>query len=179
MKLYTSNSIGAKSIDLFHSVYSTFAEPVLPYLQTPYSIVSPYLAQADSLGNKSLDTVDTHFPAVKSTDFESLKSSAFNLAHFPFKVAGEGRDYVTGTYQDEYKKTGGQGITTTGKAVISTEMRIVAETMRKVADYLGPKKDQAEAEYEKMKSLGADKVQKAKKSAQDKQAQMKEQVNSH
>ncbi|KAI9722824.1 MAG: hypothetical protein M1828_004390 [Chrysothrix sp. TS-e1954] len=178
-KMFQQNSLGAKTIGLYQNLYSTIAEPVFPYLQTPFSIVSPYVAQVDSLGNKSLDHVDTHFPAIKSIDVDYLKSSAFNIANFPFKIAGESRDYVTGTYQDEYTKTGGQGLATTGKAVVSTELRIVSEAMHAVADYIRPQKEKAQAEIDNLRNMGAEKLQKTKQAAQEKQGQAKQQVNSH
>ena len=84
---------------------------------------------------------------------------------------------MTETYQDEYNKTGGQGLATTGKAVISTELRIASEAMHAAADYIKPQKEKAQAEIDNLRNLGAEKLQKTKKAAQDKQSQAKDQVN--
>ena len=181
--MYQKNSLGAKSINTAQSFYQTFAEPIVPYLQTPYSIVSPYLAKADSLGDSSLSTVDSHFPALKSTNMEKLRGTAYDAANFPFKLAGDSKTYVFRTYDDEYKKIGGEGLPTTAKAFVSTQLRIVSDVFHAVGDYLEPKKEQLQAEYEKAKSTGADRIQKTKKAASDKKDELvnkqQQMVNSH
>lgn len=176
MKMYQQNSLGAKSISATQSFYSNFAQPFFPYFQTPYSVVSPYLAKADSLGDSSLNSVDNHFPALKSTNMEKLRGTASDAAHYPFKLAGNGRDYVFSTYDDEYKKVGGEGIQTTAKAIVSTQLRIASDAFHAAGDYIEPKKQQFQAEVEKAKKTGSDKIQKAKKGAHEKQDAM---VNSH
>lgn len=152
---------------------TNFVDPVKPYLQTPYSIVSPYLETVDGFGDRSLSTIDDHFPALKSTDFEKLKGTAYDIASFPFKVAGNTRDYAFNTYNDEYKKTGGQGLATSGKALISTQMRIVAEGLHAIGDYMGPKKDELQENLEKVKKTGLEKKEQAKGFTQEKADQTK------
>ena len=155
------------SIDIFNSAYHNFAAPILRNLQGPYSIIAPYVQKADEIGNSTLDTVDNQVPAIKKTDMETLKSHAFDVAHFPFKVASESKDYVFSTYNNEYKKTGGNGLLTTGKAILSTELRITADAIHKVADLLGPRGKQLEEQLEHLTQMGADKASQVKRTAED------------
>lgn len=173
LKTYQSNSLGAKTISAYNSAYTTFVDPVKPYLQTPYSIVSPYLETVDGFGDRSLSTIDNHFPALKSTDFEKLKGTTYDVVSFPFKVAGSTRDYAFTTYNDEYKKTGGEGVVTSGKALISTQIRIAAEALQAIGNFLGPKKDDLQANYEKVKKNGLEKVGQAQSYATEKTNQAK------
>lgn len=172
LQFYQNNSLGAKSIQAIHSIYHTFAEPVVPYLQTPYSIAHPYLQRADSFGDESLTTIDNHFPALKSTNYEKLKSGAVSVAYYPFEVAGKTKNYVFTTYEDESKKVGGEGVVAFGKSVVSTELRIVSEAMQATAEFIKPKKDALEEKYEEAKKAGSQQAHRAKKVAQDKADQM-------
>lgn len=165
--MYENNPLGAKSIEIFNSAYHNIAEPILRKLRGPYSIIAPYVQKADQIGNSTLDTVDNQVPAIKKTDIETLKSHAFDMAHFPFKVASESKDYVFSTYNDEYEKTGGNGLITAGKAILSTELRITADAFHKVADLLGPRGKQMEDQLEHLKQIGAEKASHAKKTADD------------
>lgn len=157
MSVYKSNSLGQKSIDLYSQAYDSFAKPVVPYFQTPYSYVAPYLGKADQFGNSALDSVDSHFPAVTKTNIDNLRENIVATIHYPFKVAGEGKDYVFSTYNDEYKKTGGEGLFNAGKAVLTTELRIVADALHRAGDFFGPQRDELEAQYNKYKKIGEDK----------------------
>ena len=183
ISMYQKNSLGAKSIATFQSLYNRFGQPILPYLQTPYSIISPYLAKADTFGDSSLKAVDDRFPALKSTNFEKLKGTASDYAHYPFQLAGDGKGYVTKTYDEEYSRAGGQGLGTTGKAMVSTQVHITSDFLEAVSSYLRPKKDELQAEFEKTKKAGSEKVQKTKKMAQEKQDDLlhkqPQMVNSH
>jgi len=165
--MYQQNPLGAMSIDIFNSAYHNFAAPILRNLQGPYSIIAPYVQKADEIGNSTLETVDNQVPAIKKTDMETLKSRAFDVAHFPFKVASESKDYVFSTYNDEYNKTGGNGLITTGKAILSTELRITADAIHKVADMLGPRGKQMEEQFEHLAQMGAEKASQVKKTAED------------
>lgn len=150
--VYQNNTIGAHSISLFNSFYATFAEPVLPYLRTPYSVVAPYLVQVDAFGDSTLSHVDHHFPAVKQTNLEDVKNTTvFRTAGYPFKIAGDSKDYVFKTYEDEYQKIGGQGIVTAGMAIVSTELRIASDAMHAFADFIGPKKEEAKKQFHEAK----------------------------
>lgn len=122
----------------------------MPYLRTPYSYAAPYLNKADDLADKSLGTVETHFPLIKQ-DTSTVWDATVSLALWPFTLAGKGKDYVLGTYGDEYNKTAnsskrGAGLTTVVLAVISTELKITSDALQVVADYLGPKKEQAKSQ---------------------------------
>jgi len=112
----------------------------MPYLQRPYSYVAPYVAKADEIADSSLGRVDNTFPIVKE-DTEKIKGTVMDYALFPLRVAGQSKDYLLSTYNDEYQKTGGQGLVTTAKAVISTELKVTADIFQMVADFLGPKKE--------------------------------------
>ena len=130
------------------------------------------MERADSFGDSSLDTIDNHFPSLKSTDFEKLRGNAQHAAYYPFELVGNTRDYVFSTYEDESKKVGGDGVVGFVKAVVSTELRIASEFMHAAAEYIGPKKDELEGKYEQTKKDASEKVQRAKKTAQNKADQV-------
>ena len=111
--------------------------PVLPYLSTPISIASPYLKQADKLGDSSLNTIDGYVPALKYEGFEQLRERAAGMAGWPLKVLGEGREYVGKVYKEENGKVGGEGLVKVGKSVLSTELRIVAEGLGELKNLVG------------------------------------------
>jgi len=141
VKTYKTNHYGAKSIDLAQVLYDRLGSPIVPYLRTPYSIVAPYLNKADSLADSGLTKVDERFPVVKE-DTSTLTNKAKGVVFFPVTVAGHGRDYVVLTYNDEYKKTGGdKSAVHTAKALLSTELRIAFEAYGYVANLLRQKKD--------------------------------------
>ena len=120
---------------------------MVPYLRTPYSYAAPYVAKADSLADKGLEQVDTHFPIVKE-DTVTIKDTVLNYALFPFKVAGESRDYVLHTWDDEYNKTAsrnnrGKGLSTSVLALISTQLKIFSDGLNVFAEWVGPKQEEA------------------------------------
>jgi len=123
-------------------------------------MIAPYVSAADNIGAQSLDSVDSHFPAIKNTELNTLKDHAFGVAQLPFALAGQGRDYVFATYDDEWSKVGGGGLVKTGKAMLSTELRIAVEGYQKVAGVLGPK-------VEKVKKTGVEKGQQVKDKADE------------
>ena len=124
LEFYKSHPYGAKSLSLFQQTYARFISPLHPYLQTPYSYLSPYLSRADELGDNGLSKVETTFPIVKE-DTDKLKETVLSFAGLPLAIAGQGRDYVLGAWQDQYQKTGGEdGIVKTAKALLSTELKI-------------------------------------------------------
>lgn len=114
----------------------------MPYLQGPYSYVAPYVAKADEIADSSLGKVDNTFPIVRE-DTEKIRGTVVDYALFPLRVAGQSKDYLVATYNDEYRKTGGRGLVTTAKAMISTELKVTADFFQMVADFLGPKKEAA------------------------------------
>jgi len=138
---YKTNPYGAKSLDLVIVIYDKFGSPIVPYLRTPYSIVAPYLNKADTLADSGLCKVDERFPVVKE-DTSKITSTVKGYAFYPVQVAGQGRDYVIATYDDEYKKTGGdKSMVHTAKALLSTELRIAFEAYGWVAQLLRQKKE--------------------------------------
>lgn len=53
----------------------------------------------------------------------------------PFALAGKGREYVVGTWQDEYSKTRGGGVVKSVKALISTELKIGMDGYAMLQEY--------------------------------------------
>lgn len=180
LSIYQQNSLGAKSIELFHKAYDTFATPVLPYLHTPLSFVQPYLERADSLGDASLQKVDEHFPAVKETGFAQLKSTSYHLAAWPFRVAGDGRDYVLRTYGDEYARTkgadGADGILVAGQAIVSTELRIALEAFQAAWELVQPRADEAQRRFGEAKKSAWKKVEQARANGEAKLNEVRKQA---
>jgi len=133
---YKSHPYGQKSLSLAHQTYVRFVAPLHPYLQTPYSYVSPYLTRADELGDTGLSKVDSRFPIVKE-DTSKLKETVANYVHVPLQLVGQGRDYVFGAWNDEYSKTEGQnGLIKNVKALISTELKIGHDFLDLAVSYL-------------------------------------------
>jgi len=137
---FKSNPYGAKSLSLTSSGYEKIGKPLLPYLSTPYSFISPYISKADSLGDSTLSTLDQKFPVVKKPTGE-LYDDAQSVVFFPLKKTTEGKDYVWKTYSTEVKKVGGDGgIVTYGKAAVSTGLIISSETLSWLGAFLAKKK---------------------------------------
>jgi len=148
---FKKNPYGQKSIDLADTGYSKFAKPYLPYLSKPYGYVAPYVAKADSLGDKGLSKVDETFPIVKE-ETEKIKGTVFSFAGYPLKLAGEGKTYLFDTYSSEYKKCGGDGYVAGGKAVISTGLVITSDSLAWVSAFFSAKKEEAKKVYEEKTS---------------------------
>lgn len=170
-----NNPYGAKSLDIADAAYTKLGKPVMPYLRTPYSYAAPYVAKADSLADKGLEQVDSRFPIVRE-DTVTIKDTMVNYAFLPFRVAGEGRTYLINTWEDQYNKTAarnnrGNGLSTSLLAIISTQLKIAADSVNLVADWLGPKSEEAKQRgdslfgslYNKAASYG----EQAKKKAND------------
>lgn len=78
-----------------------------------------------------------------------------NYALLPFRVAEEGRNYVLSTWEDEYNRTAsrnnrGSSLSTSILAIISTQLRIAADGVNVLADYFGPKKEEAKQRSDSM-----------------------------
>ena len=97
IETFKSNPYGKKSLELADSAYSRFAKPVEPYLETPKQYVAPYAKKADELAVSGLSHVDNTFPIVKE-DTNTIVDKGKSLIWFPFKVAGDSKDYVVTTY---------------------------------------------------------------------------------
>jgi hypothetical protein len=136
---FKSNPYGQKALSLSDSGYKTFAKPVLPYLSKPYSYVDPYVKRADSIGDSTLSTLDSKFPVVKKPTGE-LYDNATGLAMFPLKKGKEGKEYVFGVYGREYKKVGGEGIVTYGKAAMTTGLIVSSDALSWLSEVLSQKK---------------------------------------
>jgi len=140
---YKSNPYGQKSINLANTAYTKFGSPLLPYFETPYSYVAPYVEKADSLVDSTLSSVDAKFPIVKE-DTQKVKSTVLDFAFFPLRLAAGGKEYVFGTFNDEYKKTGGDdGIVKLAKATISTELKVGHDTLNYIINYWNKGKEAA------------------------------------
>jgi hypothetical protein len=153
-------------------------------LRTPYSYVSPYVQQADHIGDDTLNFIDDRFPAVKDTGISDLKNHAIDAASLPFNLASSTRDYVSDVWADEYAKTsrennGRKDMSTFFWAMLSTDLRIAAETMRAVSNYLAPKRDQAAQHYNKMKSQAKGAVGEAKEFGAEKTQQGKSNASTY
>jgi hypothetical protein len=134
-----SNPYGQKSIELGDSAYRTFAAPILPYFSKPYQYVEPYVKKADDLGDKTLSKVDEKFPIVKKPSGE-LYNDAKTLVSFPLRVGQSGKEHVLNTYNAEYKKVGGEGLSTYGKAAFTTALILGTQTFTTVSNFLSSKK---------------------------------------
>lgn len=55
----------------------------------------------------------------------------------------ETKDHVFDVYHSEYKKVGGDGLVTSGKALVSTGLVVTTEALTWVGDFLKARKVQA------------------------------------
>lgn len=143
---FKSNPYGAKSIEIANASYDKFGKPIEPYLKGTFAYAKPYVEKADSLGDKAFGKLDETFPIVKE-DTQTLVESVKGYAFLPFQIAGQGRDYLYESWSGEYSKTArrndrGDGLLTHTLAAISTMLKIEKDMFDRVADYLGPKKDE-------------------------------------
>ncbi|KAI0502811.1 hypothetical protein F5B22DRAFT_631792 [Xylaria bambusicola] len=132
---FKKNPYGQKSIDLSDSAYQTFVKPIFPYLDRPYRYVEPYVKRADAFGDDTLSRIDERIPALKKSTDE-LVSDGKSIVFFPVRKGLETKDHITDVYNSEYKKVGGEGIITSGKALISTSLFVTSEALTWVGDYL-------------------------------------------
>ncbi|KAI1206179.1 uncharacterized protein F4807DRAFT_440165 [Annulohypoxylon truncatum] len=139
---FKGNPYGQKSIELSDSAYKTFAKPVIPYLSKPYQYVSPYIKKADVIGDDTLSKIDARLPALKKPTHE-LWTDGKNFFLFPVRKGYETKDHVFDVYSSEYKKVGGEGLVTSGKALVSTGLVVTTEALNWVGDFLKARKVQA------------------------------------
>jgi len=137
-----SNSYGSKTIDFSQTSYDKISKPILPYLSTPISYITPYAKKADSIGDSTLSTIDSKFPVVKKPTGE-LYDEGKAFVFFPLKKGTEGKDYVLGVYGSEKKKVGGEGLVTYGKAALATGLIVTSDTIGWISSFLAQKKQQA------------------------------------
>jgi hypothetical protein len=133
---FKTNPYGAKSLSLT-SASLAHLQPILPYLARPYSLVSPYIQKADSLGDSTLSSIDARFPLVKKPTGE-LYSSGRDIVLFPLRKGSEGRDYVLGVFSAEKKTFEQEGVVGYGRAIVGTGVVVGGEAYRLVTEYLIP-----------------------------------------
>ncbi|KAI6091058.1 hypothetical protein F4821DRAFT_210946 [Hypoxylon rubiginosum] len=129
------NPYGQKSIELGDSAYKTFAKPVIPYFAKPYQYVQPYVKKADLIGDDTLSKIDQHVPVLKKPTGE-LWNEGVNIVFFPVRKGFETKDHVFDIYSSEYKKVGGDGLVTSGKAFVSTGLVVTSEALAWIGDFL-------------------------------------------
>jgi len=137
-----SNPYGSKTIDFSQSSYEKISKPILPYLSTPISYITPYAKKADSIGDSTLSTIDSKFPAVKKPTGQLIDEGKA-IVFFPLKKGNEGKDYVLGIYGSEKKKVGGEGLITYGKAALATGLIVSSDTLGWLSAFLSKKKQEA------------------------------------
>jgi len=140
VETFKTNPLGSRALTLATNTYKNVVAPFHPYLRTPYSYVSPYLARADQLGDNGLSTLETHLPIVKE-DTEQLKKYAYSPV-----------TYVQGTWQDEYNKTHyNNGVVKMGVAAVSFELRMLSDACDVVLAYLNKGKEQTKKKVDEVK----------------------------
>lgn len=68
-------------------------------------------------------------------DTSKLKETVSEYVGLPFALAGKGREYVLGTWRDEYGKTKGEGVVRNVRALISTELKIGMDGYTVLVEY--------------------------------------------
>lgn len=139
---FKSHPYGAKSLSLTSQGYEKLGAPLLPYLSKPYEYVSPYVKKADSLGDSTLSSLDTRFPAVKKPTSELYQDAQY-VVFFPLIKGTEGKEYVLSTYKGEVKKVGGEGVVTYGKAAVGTGFKVAGDSWAWLNSFVAPAKEQA------------------------------------
>jgi len=113
-------------------VDSKLYKPISPYLAGPYSYVAPYVAKADSLGDKGLSNIDAKFPVVK-------EEKAQGVAGYPVAVVTENKDKLFKVYGEEvskYQKQGYNPVLTHARALIDTDLRVIIAILQISSDWL-------------------------------------------
>ncbi|GAP91853.1 putative perilipin mpl1-like protein [Rosellinia necatrix] len=139
---FKQNPYGQKSIELSDSAYQAFAKTILPYLNKPYQFVSPYVQKADAIGDDTLSKIDQRLPVLKKPTDE-LVSDGKAIIFFPVRKGRETKGYVFEVYNSEYKKVGGDGLVTSGKALISAGLVVTSDALAWVGEHLRAGKVQA------------------------------------
>ncbi|USP74875.1 hypothetical protein yc1106_02149 [Curvularia clavata] len=139
VETFKTHPYGERALALASNTYNNVVAPFHPYLRTPYSYISPYLARADQLGDNGLSTLESHLPIVKE-DTQKLKQYAYSPVH-----------YVQGTWQDEYNKTHyNNGVLKMGVAALSFELRMLSDACDVVLAYLNKGKEQTKKKVEEV-----------------------------
>ena len=141
VEAFKKNPYGKRSLDLSNTGYEKFVSPFIPYTKGPYKYAKKYVDKGDALASDGLTKIDESFPIVKE-DTEKIKGTILDFAYFPFRVAGERRDYLLDTYGSEYKKCGGDGYVAGTKAVVTTGLVVTSDTLSWLSNFLGQKKNE-------------------------------------
>ena len=143
---FQSYPIGQKSVDTFKAYYAQYLSPFLSNFAGPYSYVAPYVLKADDIADFGLKKVDNNFPIV-TKDPSTIKSTILDYAYSPFRLANDGRTFLTDTYAEEYKKCGGDKggpVISGSKAVVTTTLLLTSETLGWLSSILSEKKSQGQ-----------------------------------
>lgn len=139
---FKTNQFGQRSIKIGDSAYKTLSSSVFPWFAKPYEYVSPYVAQADTFGEKTLGKLDATFPVVKKPTNE-LYNDTKGLILLPFNKGIESRDHVFQIYNTEFKKTEQPGFVAYGRAALTTALVVSNETLNWISSFLSAKKSEA------------------------------------
>ncbi|RCI16432.1 hypothetical protein L249_2298 [Ophiocordyceps polyrhachis-furcata BCC 54312] len=142
---FKSNQLAQCSIRLGDSAYQTFALPVIPYFEKPYSYLSPYVSKADAIGDETLSRIDERFPAVKKPTREIYQRTR-HIILLPLNMGIEGRDHVKHVFDSEVKKADPhqQGyVLAHGLAAVNTALVVSNETLSWLSSFLSAKKAEA------------------------------------
>ncbi|KAI5291653.1 hypothetical protein KEM54_002229 [Ascosphaera aggregata] len=135
-----SSQYGQKSLELADKGYSTFFSPILPYLNTPYEYVAPYVVKADSLGYDGLVAVESRFPIVTKPT-EQIKGTVKSYVLVPVQAATTRKDYLLRTFSEELQKVGSKGYIASGKAVVTTGLIVTSDTLAWLSSVIGKRKE--------------------------------------
>ena len=111
-------------------------------------------------------------------DTQKIKGTVLDYAYFPFRLAGDSKNYILDTYSMEYKKCGGDGYVAGSKAVITTGLVVTSDTLAWLSTFLGQKKDEgadyASKKYGAASNYAHEKSEQAKNLAYQKKEQGKD-----
>lgn len=96
-----------------------------------------------------MSKIDERLPALKKPTNE-LVSDGKAIIFFPVRKGMETKGYVVDIYSSEYKKVGGDGLVTSGKALISTGLFVTSEALTWVGDILRAGKVRAKETKDEM-----------------------------
>lgn len=105
-------------------------------------------------------------------DTEKIKGTVMDYAYTPFRMVGDGKNYLLDTYSSEYKKCGGDGYVAGGKAFITSGLVVTSDTFAWIGSFIGQKKDEgsdyASKKYGDASKFANDKYGDASKFANEK-----------
>ncbi len=97
--------------------------------------MSVYVDKVDSLGDRTLDTIDHRFPVILKPTAE-VYANTKNLVLYPVRKGIEGRDHVLQVYTGERKQIPGEGVVPLSKALANTAVAVTSETLALVRQYM-------------------------------------------